>query len=135
MRKILDFLATDGAFLYEDYDCRIIDSRYTESFGGTGSVTLRAKDIELRLWLDRDRLFMDVRGHGQRRQESWFSIDIVKELITGELAECAIMNAENTVFLKHHFQELTHLFSMANLSQTESTCRKLEKQRSKRMFD
>lgn len=124
MKRILAFLASDGAFLYEDYGCVIVQSEYVDSFGGTGSVTLRTDPIELRLWLERDRLFLDVRGIGRSK---WFSMDIIYELLTGRASETGEMNNLNTECLRDHFDELRNRFVPAEVDVTEKHCGKLEK--------
>lgn len=134
LRKILQFLATDGAFFYEAHNCHIIESEYIPTFGGTGSVTLRNDVAEFRLSLERDRLFMDVRAVGSKSDGSWFSIDIVRTLLTGEIADNAAMNSENTRFLAENFDALCERFMAANLAVTEAACRHLETRRSRRIF-
>ncbi|SIO27394.1 hypothetical protein SAMN05444166_3390 [Singulisphaera sp. GP187] len=59
MRKILLVLAGEASFLYADKGYRITDSNYGPSFGGGGDVTLSGEVLDLRFWLDRDRLFLD----------------------------------------------------------------------------
>ncbi len=134
MRQILTFLATEGAFLYEETGCRIVDSEYVATFGGTGSVTLRSTVLELTFWLDRDRLFMDVRASGSKRRSSRYSMDIIRQLLTGEVADKATMDRDNVDFLKQHFAEIEDRFNASNITATEAACKKLEIQRSKRLF-
>ena len=134
MHKILEFLATDGTFLYEEHCCCIVDSEYSEMFGGTGSVTLSNDIIELKFWLDRDRMCMDLHGVGSHTTDSWFSMDIVKQLLTDEVNDKSLMNHENVEFLKENFEDLQDRFASPNLPASESTCRKLERQRAKRIF-
>ncbi|WP_013627139.1 hypothetical protein [Rubinisphaera brasiliensis] len=134
MRKILQFLAIEGAFLYEKFDCRIVDSEYVASFGGTGSVTLTNDIIVLKFWLDRDRLFMDVRAASSQSKNAWFSLDIIKQLLTGEVTDKARMDDENVEFLQERFGKIQDCFTEQKLAITESACKKLESQRSKRLF-
>lgn len=134
MTKILLFLATDGAFTFEECNCHIIASKYVHAFGGTGSVTLQNDVLELNFWLDRDRLFMDVRAINDKSQYSWISFDILKEVLTGEVASIAEMNEENTAFVKANFPKIQELFRMENRRNTEARCRELKKQRAKRLF-
>jgi len=134
MRNILKILATDGAFLYEEHHCRIVDSEYIATFGGTGSVTLRNDVVEVKFWLDRDRLFMDLRAIDRKSPESWFSIDILKQLITGEISDKAEMDQENVDFLRAKFAELQTRFASPNVPSTEEACTKMEDQRARRLF-
>ena len=134
MKKILNFLAVDGAFLYEDCSCRIADSEFIPTFGGTGSITLRNDFLELKLWLDRDILFMDVRGVSSTDPASWFSVDILRQMLTGQVTDKAAMDHDNLSFLRARFADLQTRFDEKNLSATEESCRKLEIERSKRLF-
>ena len=131
MKRILAFLASDGAFLYEDYGCVTVQSEYIDSFGGTGSATLRADPIELRLWLERDRLFLDVRGIGRSK---WFSMDIIYELLTGQASKTGEMNELNTGFLHDHFDEIRNRFIPSEVELTEQQCGKLESKRARELF-
>lgn len=134
MKRILEYLSTDGAFLYEEHGFALRDSEYIDSFGGTGSVTLSNDLIELMFWLDRDRLFLDVRGLESHSTDSWYSMDIISELLTGEVSDTAAMNATNTTFLREQFQEIQDRFMHENLQSTESTCSRLKRNRAKRIF-
>lgn len=134
MQKILEFLAKDGAFLYIKHDCRIVDSEYVATFGGTGSVTLRNDIIEVRFELERDRLFMHMRAAGRRSLRPWFSMDILRQLLTGTAADKEIMNHKNVAFLRKNFDGLQRLFSKPNLEATESAGKELQRQRAKRLF-
>ena len=131
MKRILNYLATAGSFLYEENGCVISDSEYVESFGGTGSVTLRNDSIELKFWLERDRLFMDIRGVARKK---WCSMDILTELFTGQSSETAEMNQYNSQFLKERFAGILNRFSCSEIELTESECDRLEKKRAKEMF-
>jgi hypothetical protein len=134
VKKVVEFLATDGAFLYEEHGCRIVDSEFIATFGGTGSITLCNDVIELRLWLERDRLFMDVRALGRKSQRSWHSLGIVRQLLTGKIGGEVLWDRANVDFLREHFDMLMDRFSKSNLDETESKCRELERQRAKRLF-
>jgi hypothetical protein len=131
MKRILNYLATAGAFLYEENGCVISDSEYVDAFGGTGSVTLSNDTIQLKFWLERDRLFMDIRGVAGKK---WCSMDIVTELFTGHTSETAEMNQYNTQFLMERFAEIQDRFSSAEIGLMESECDRLEKKRAKEMF-
>ena len=133
MRRILEFLAKEGSFLYEDAGFSIVASEYLPSFGGTGSVTLSDTVIELRLHLDRDRLMLDFRGSSRKSPQEWFSVDVVRQLLTAE-TDMGFLDAGNVEFLRSRIVELRQRFSQSQLVSTEAALRQLEKQRSKRLF-
>jgi hypothetical protein len=134
MRQILSFLATEGSFLYETYRFHIIDSVFVPSFGGTGSVTLRNEVLELKFWLERDRLFMDLRSVNSTSSNAWFSTDILKQLLCGEICDKSLMDQANVAFLKENLPELQSRFAVSKAAATEATCHDLEKRRTKRLF-
>ena len=131
MRQILKYLATTGAFLYEDYVCVISASEYVNSFGGVGNVILDKGEIQLNFWLERDRLFMDIKGISG---EKWYSMEIVHEYITGDVPEASGMDSCNTEFLKDHFQRIQACFTAHEIERTERECKRLEKKRAKELF-
>lgn len=133
MKQILMFLACDGAFLYEEHGFRIVDSEYISAFGGPGSVVLSNDTLEIRLYLDRDRQSVDFRGKRRKSFQAWFAIDVVRQLVTGEIDK-GLLDAENIAFLRQNVVKLQQLFGKASLAATEKALRKLEKERSRRLF-
>lgn len=133
MKKILQFLATSGSFLYEDRGFRFVDSQYSGVFGGNGLVVLQNDKMDVRLLLDREQLSMDFRGKGRASPRDWFSEDIVRQMITGEIDRTFLDN-NNVEFIQSHLDEIEQLFSVENLSTTEAKCRQLQRERSKRLF-
>lgn len=134
MRQILEFLATEGAFLYEEWGCRVVNSEYVPTFGGTGSVTLTNDIVELNFWLERDRLFMDLRGVASQSKNAWFSTDIIRQFLTGEVMDRARMDHGNVDFLRTNFERIQDCFTKSQLATTELACKNLERQRAKRLF-
>jgi hypothetical protein len=130
MRKILTYLATDGAFLYEELGAVIVNSEYIEMFGGMGSVTLRSDPIDIKLDLDRDIIFPDVRAVGRKE---WFSLDIISELLTGVVSNSADMES-NEQFFRENFSRLKSKFSALEVDATERHCKKLKQNRLNRRF-
>jgi hypothetical protein len=134
VQKILSFLASEGSFLYETHNCRIVDSVYIPSFGGTGSVTLQNQNVQFRFWLDRDRMFLDVHAATDESSQSWVSIDIVRQLVTGEVKDLAIVGPDIVEFLKKHFDDIAVRFAPHNALESSVICKRLERQRAKRLF-
>jgi hypothetical protein len=134
MRRILQFLAADGSFLYEQHGFRIIDSKYSNEFGGTGSVTLSNDIVEVRLWLERHLLFMDMRAAGRRSARPWFSTDILRQMLMGQINDKSVMDEENVDFLRANSSEQQARFDRDHVSATEAACKELKNQRAKRLF-
>lgn len=133
MKKILEFLAGDGAFFYEEEGFRIVDSEYIPTFGGTGSLVLSNGAVDLRLHLDRDRLMLDFRATSHKSRLAWFSLDVVRQLLTGE-PDKGFLEGENISFVKRHIKEVMMRLDKASLASTEAALRQLEKDRAKRLF-
>lgn len=136
MRYLFSYLATDGAFLYEDLGAEIVNSEYVDRFGGLGSVVLRCKPVEIRLELDRGMgshpvISLDVRPIGGKE---WYSLDIISELLTGVVSHSAEMNESNAQFLRENFSRIKSKFSALELDATERHCKKLERKRADRLF-
>lgn len=127
MKKILRFLTSDGSFLYEEERFRIVDSAYVPNFGGTGHVILSDGVIDLRLELDRDRLLLDVRACRRASRNSWFGLDVVRQLLIGQTAS-TLLDRDNVAFLRAHLAELRRRFAKELLVATEAALRQLEKQ-------
>ena len=134
MIRILHFLSTDGSFLFENYDCRIVDSRYVHTFGGTGSVKLRYRCVDLLFWLERDLLFLDFQAAGSKSKKSWYSLDIVMQLLTGVAHDTSRMDPENVTLLNNNLDAITNRFTKSKLVATEVACKKYKLVRSKRLF-
>lgn len=77
---------------------------------------------------------MDLRAAGRKSQQSWFSTDILKQLISGGISDKAEMDQDSIAFLKANITELQSRFAQSNAKETKAVCRDLEKQRSQRLF-
>ena len=133
MRKILQWLSTDGAFLYEEESFHVVDSEYIDSFGGTGNMVLSNGIIDLRLSIDRDRLLTEICGSGRTSPQAWFGLDVVRQHVTNEIAT-AVMDSDNVDFLRTHLKDIQQRFAKDSLQSTEAELKQLEKQRAKRLF-
>jgi hypothetical protein len=134
MKRILEFLSREGAFLYESLDFSLCASEYSPLFGGTGSVILKNDFIEIKLWLDRDKLFADLRALGEKGKYSWISLGIIRELLESRIPDSTTLDVDNSNFLRSQFPRILKLFDRESVLATKSRCIELEKQRSKRIF-
>jgi hypothetical protein len=132
VKRILAVLAQEGAPLYERLGFRIVDSEFIPTFGGTGSVTLCKDVVKLRLWLDRDRLFIDLGDARDRGKLSWYSLDIVSELLLGTNGNTS--GDDDLSFVIQNFAAIQERFSPAKSEETKAACELLETARSKRLF-
>jgi hypothetical protein len=133
MEEILQYLMKNCSFLYSPNQFRFVDSDSSESFGNAFMV-LEHKDLRLKFIKDRGQLFLDFQPTSSTRKLDWFSIDIVMQLVTGNIEPSSQMDAAKAKFLKSNLDEIQRRFSKANLEGTLKKLRELERQRAKRLF-
>jgi len=131
MEKILQYLKKYCSFLYSRYNFQMVESDCSESFGNA-LVILESGNLRLQFIKDRDQLFLDFQPTHNKKE--WFSIDIVKQLITGNIEPSAQMNSDKAEFLKIHLDEINDLFSPTNFKSTFKKLKELERARAKRLF-
>ena len=135
MTEILRFLIEHLAFLYAPDRLRFVNSRTTASFGGDAFLDLESEALRLRLVSDRGQLFMDFQAIEQHGERDWYSIDVVRELLTGEPQASAELSPDYAEFLEHHLAEIERRFAGDALPATASALKDLERARAKRLFD
>jgi hypothetical protein len=131
MEKVLQYIKKHCAFLYSPYKFQIVESESSESFGNA-LVILEDEDLRLQFVKDRGQLFLDFQPTSN--QKEWFSIDIVKQLVTGKIEPSAEIDSEKVEFLKNQLDEIKRLFSPKNLTGTIKKLKDLERARTKRIF-
>lgn len=131
MEKVLQYIKKNCSFLYSPYKFQIVESDSSESFGNA-LVILEDENLRLQFVKDRDQLFLDFQPTSNKKE--WFSIDIVKQLVTGNIEPSAKMDSEKAEFLKNHLDQIKHLFSPKNLTNTIKKLKDLERARAKRLF-
>ena len=118
----------DCSFLREELGFQIIETLWSESFGGDALVVLATEGLQVRFVRDRGQLFFDLRPDGT---EKWYSIDLVRALIRGRKAFHAIMDKENAGFVRDHFQQILQLISPERVNDTTEKLEKLKRSRMK----
>jgi hypothetical protein len=97
-------------------------------------VILEKENLLIRVVKDRDQIFIDFQSLSKKGKLNWFSIDIVKQMITGKIEPSAEMNPRNIEFLKNNLDKIKQIFSKENTSETIKKLKKLESDRAKRLF-
>lgn len=133
MKRILQLLASDCAFLYESCGMKIIDSEYLDEFGGNGSVVLADTVMQFRIWLDRNSLFLDIRK--ALGKHKWWSFDLVRQCITRKPDDDCKLNGKNIEFIRVQFDALRQLFADKQYDITKSLCEQYRHDRSLRLSD
>jgi len=135
MKEILEFLMKHCSFLYEKYGFRFTDSAISESFDNA-ALTLSIRELTIRFLREKGKLYLDFQSnlYGKKNAQSWYSMDIVRQLITGEKDYHSIMDAENASFLMNNIGVIIELFSQKNVKETIAKIKKLEGIRAKVLF-
>lgn len=102
----------------------------SESFGNAFLI-LEHENLRLRFIKDRDQLFLDFQSTTKNRKNEWFSIDIVKQLITDKIEPSSEMDSEKAEFLRTNLDEIQRLFSPTNIENTFKKLKELERERMK----
>lgn len=134
MTEILRFLVDRVPFLYAPGRFRFVDSGTSTSFGGDAFLTLASDVLRIRMVRDRGQLFMDVQSVGETGDLAWYSIDVVRWLITGEQPASAELSADDAAFLETHLDEIERRFSQEEAPTTIAALTDLEKKRAKELF-
>lgn len=119
------------SYLREEHGFQIIESLWSESFGGDALVVLATEGLQVRFVRDRGQLFFDLRPD---ESDKWYSVDLVRALISGRKAFHAIMDEENAGFVRDHFQEIMQLFSPERVNDTTEELEELKRSRSRQLF-
>jgi len=133
MEEILRYLMKYCSFLYSPNQFRFVDSHSSESFGNA-LLVLEHEDLRVQFVRDRGQIFLDFQPTSKKSKRDWYSIDIVKQLVTGKIEPSAEMDSEKAEFLKNNLDKIEQLFSTANMESTIKKLRELERARAKRLF-
>lgn len=131
MEEILKYIKKHCSFLYSPHKFQIVESESSDSFGDA-LVILEDEDLRLQFVKDRGQLFLDFQPISNKKE--WFSIDIVKQLVTGNIEPSAEIDSKKVEFLKNQLDEIKRHFSPKNLKGTIKKLKDLERARAKRLF-
>ena len=134
MNQILRYLLDYCSFLYEPGRYRFVDSETSASFGGDAYLTLASDSVRIRFVRDRDRLLMEFQSVEEEGQFDWYSIDVVRQLVTGEPRRSARLDEDQAAFLREHLDDIEERFAPERLDETTTALKKLERTRAKELF-
>ena len=109
MEQILRFLVEHCSFLLAPDRYRFADSRASASFGGDAYLMLSGERLDVRFVRDRGQLFLDVRGTGDATE--WFSIDLIRRLVTRDRPESAVLDEACARFLRDDLDDIEDRFA------------------------
>jgi hypothetical protein len=134
MTEILRYLIEWLSFLYAPGRYRFVDSGTSTSFGGDAFLILESDVMRIRLIRDRGQMFMDFQSCAERGEMDWYSIDVVRRLLTGQRQESAELSPDYARFLEERLDEIERRFSDGEISATRKALKSLEKTRAKELF-
>jgi hypothetical protein len=129
MTAILEFLVAHLAFLYAPGRYRFVDSGSVESFGNA-YLDLESDTMRLRMIHDRSQLFLDF---APLDGNDWFSLDVVRRLLTGERQESSELSPDYAAFLEREIGEIERRFRDER-DETVRALKELERVRAKELF-
>src|SRR5688500_11023234 len=118
MDEILQFLLVHASFLYKEFGFRFVDSRVSSSFGDAWLI-LANETMRFRLVRDRDQLFGDFQASTSSGKGEWFSVDIVRQHLTGEREYFSVLDSNNAEFLRARLTDIQKLFEGETLKVTK----------------
>lgn len=134
MAEILAFLSAHMVFLWKEGRYRITGSEVTNINGGDAVLTVESAALRMRFVRDRGQLFMDLQPTSAGQSGTWFSIDLVRRLHTGQAEQSAELDEGYAAFLNENLEAMEVEFSEPAWSETRSKLEMLKKRRSKEMF-
>ena len=122
-------------FLFSETQFRVVRLEYSSESFGNAIMVLEDKDLRIQFVKDRGQIFLDFQAPTTKHpHKNWFSIDIVKQKITGKIAASSEIIPENIEFLRKNLEEIKDLFSPSKLDDTLGKLDQLQRDRAKRMF-
>ncbi len=77
-------------------------------------------------------MFLEFGSPNCANASNWWSIDIVRRLVTGEIVDESLLDSEKVEFVKAYLEEIEDLFSMERVKQSEKLMGKYQAERAKR---
>jgi hypothetical protein len=131
MNELLTYLVSHFSFLYNDYGARFVDSQVR---GPHASLVLEAGELRIRLVRDRSQLFIDFQSRENRSENDWTSFDIIRQFLTGEVADSAVMDDAKAEFIRDQFSAILDAFSSPKRKETDEKLHEYEHARAVRLF-
>ena len=128
--KLTSYLYANYAFLFKGNRTKFVSS-ITE--GANEAIVVENGELRLRFVRDRDQISLELQSLSMQTKE-WFSIDVIRQLITGEVLDKSILDNELNNFVENNLKKITNAFKRENLPETLSTLHEFEMARAKRIF-
>lgn len=135
MNEILSFILQHCSFLWSDGRYRFTDSGAAQSFGGDAYVVISSDRLRMRFVRDRGQIFLDLQEVGAGEKGEWFSLDLVRRLLTDQRQDSAVMNDDYVRFFRESLAEIESRFAdKSRLADTKKHLHELKRIRAKELF-
>ena len=120
-------------FLWRNARFRIVGSETSTSFASDALLLVEGEHLRLRFVNDRGQLFLDLQPSSPGSSTDWYSIDLLRRLMSGRPEASAVLDESYADFLRENFDAVSDLFS-DRWSTTQAELRELKAKRAKEMF-
>lgn len=141
MHQILAFLVMHMPYLWDGARFRITDSMATTHNAGDSLLVVASDSLVLRFVSDRAQLLLDLRPRAElaerpsgRERGDWWSVDLVRRLLTGERQVTVLLGEDHAVFLREHLDEIEAAFGSERWDETRRGLVAVRQQRSDEMW-
>ena len=133
MHELLNLINNYCSDLYNKYNFRFVDAVVSES-NGNAAIVLENDDINLRCIRDKGQLFLYFQSKYYKKKDDEYSIDLVRQLMSGDEDYRSEPNEKNDTFLANHLGEILKLFDADAIGQTIEKLKALRQKRTKLLF-
>lgn len=133
MDEILNFIMKYCRDLYMKYGFRFVDSEVSNSFNNA-LIILENEYLKLQFTRDRSQLFLWVHSSFDKKENNWYTFDLIRQLITGEKEYYSLLDDKNGQFIQKNVDRILALFKQDVVEDTLIKLGRLEKIRTKQLF-
>jgi hypothetical protein len=136
MNEILEYLLRYCSFLWRR-GYRLIDSWYSAEHFGDAMVAISSDSLHMKFTRERDaELYLDLQppGSDPGKSKEWYSIDLVRRMLTGVRPASTSLDAGYAEFIRDNIGEIETRFSESAWPDTRKRLVELQRIRSKEMW-
>ncbi|WZH38267.1 MAG: hypothetical protein PIR02_06260 [Microbacterium enclense] len=134
MDQITSFIHRYLPFLLDNEVYDVTHAEESTVNGGDSLVEFASDSLHFRFFTDRGQLFLDLRPGTSRRENDWYSIDLIRRLFTGDREESGLMDPGYAEFIRTRLADVEKRVSPAEWPHTEKALKDIKHKRSEEMF-
>lgn len=119
------------SFLKNDCGLSIEGHHIFPAFGDT-VIVLRGQHLRVRVVRDRGDWFAEVGS--EQKQDDWYDMGLLKELIIGRVKQDVLSFDELATFLRANWQTIVDLLTSSRSCETYAALERIRQERAKRRF-